>query len=91
MAVRATGGLALFVIVLVVWWLSPLASGEGTGSQTTKGAVTNTGGGSSPPGEENVGSKEDKPFDITFGAPSKAWCFLPGASPGREGDQEDLS
>jgi hypothetical protein len=26
-----------------------------------------------------------------FGAPSEAWCFLPGASPGREGDQEDLS
>jgi hypothetical protein len=28
---------------------------------------------------------------LSFGAPSKAWCFLPGASPGREGDQEDLS
>jgi hypothetical protein len=29
--------------------------------------------------------------ETTSGAPSKAWCFLPGASPGREGDQEDLS
>ena len=26
-----------------------------------------------------------------IGAPSKAWCFLPGASPGRERDQVDLS
>jgi len=26
-----------------------------------------------------------------IGAPSKAWCFLPGASPGRERDQYDLS
>jgi hypothetical protein len=26
-----------------------------------------------------------------FRAPSKAWCFLPGASPGRERDQDDLS
>ena len=25
-----------------------------------------------------------------FGAPSKAWCFLPGASPGRVRDQDDL-
>jgi predicted N-acetyltransferase YhbS len=30
-------------------------------------------------------------FETPSGAPSKAWCFLPGASPGREGDQEDLS
>ena len=25
------------------------------------------------------------------GAPSEAWRFLPGASPGREGDRNDLS
>jgi hypothetical protein len=31
------------------------------------------------------------PLRFVFGAPSKAWCFLPGASPGRERDQDDLS
>jgi hypothetical protein len=28
---------------------------------------------------------------LVFSAPSKAWCFLPGASPGRERDQDGLS
>jgi hypothetical protein len=27
----------------------------------------------------------------TVSAPSEAWCFLPGASPGRERDRDDLS
>jgi RNA-directed DNA polymerase len=32
-----------------------------------------------------------KVFGRIFNAPSEAWCCLPGASPGREGDQDDLS
>jgi hypothetical protein len=61
--VKATGGVAAFVIVLV-WWLSPLAPvapgtgaatvGTGianTGPQTIKGSVTITGDGSFQTGE----------------------------------------
>jgi hypothetical protein len=45
----------------------------------------------SPRGKEYVDLMSNLFEDESFGAPSKAWCFLPGASPGREGDQEDLS